>query len=70
MVVEGLVNGSSAMSKAVALPAAIAARLILSGQIKGVGCKMPPTLPELYKPVLDEMEDFGYTFKRHAIKIP
>lgn len=70
MVVEGIANGNSAMSRAVALPAAIATRLILSGEIKGTGCMMPPTLPELYKPVLRELEDFGYVFKREAIKIP
>jgi len=70
MVVEGIANGNSAMSRAVALPAAIATRLILSGEIKGTGCMMPPTLPELYKPVLRELEDFGYVFKRQAIKIP
>jgi saccharopine dehydrogenase (NADP+, L-glutamate forming) len=70
MVVEGIANENSAMSRAVALPAAIAARLILSGKIKGMGCVMPPTLPELYKPVLHELEDFGYVFKRKAIRIP
>lgn len=70
MVVEGTANGNSAMSKAVALPAAIAARLVLSGEIKGKGCLMPPTLPELYEPVLRELEEFGYVFKRQAIKIP
>lgn len=70
MVVEGNANENSAMSRAVALPAAIAARLILSGEIKGIGCTMPPTLPELYKPVLRELEEFGYVFRRQAIKIP
>lgn len=70
MVVEGIANGNSAMSRAVALPAAIATRLILTGKIKGIGCMMPPTLPELYKPVLRELEEYGYVFKRQAIKIP
>ncbi|MCK4763378.1 MAG: saccharopine dehydrogenase NADP-binding domain-containing protein [Candidatus Aminicenantes bacterium] len=70
MVVEGVANANSAMSRAVALPAAIATKLILSGKITGSGCMMPPTLPELYKPVLHELEEFGYVFKRQAIKIP
>ncbi len=70
MVVEGIANRNSAMSRAVALPTAVAARLILSGKIKGIGCMMPPTLPGLYKPVLHELEDFGYVFNRQAIKIP
>ena len=58
------------MSRAVALPAAIAARLILEGRIKATGLRMPPNLPELYKPVLEELETFGFTFKRQNIIVP
>ncbi len=67
MVVEGIPNGESAMSRAVALPAAISAKLIIEGKIKATGVLMPPTLPELYKPVLDELSDFGFKFKRKTI---
>ncbi|MCK5742080.1 MAG: saccharopine dehydrogenase NADP-binding domain-containing protein, partial [Chlorobi bacterium] len=67
MVVEGIPGSYSAMSRAVALPAAITARLVLEGKIKATGLKMPPTLPELYKPVLEEMRGFGYEFKRETI---
>ena len=70
MTMEGIPYGDSAMSRAVALPAAIAARLILEGKIKATGLRMPPNLPELYKPVLKELEEFGFVFKRKNIVIP
>lgn len=70
MVVEGIPNGDSAMSRAVALPAAIAARLILEGKVKGTGLLMPPTMPELYPLVLEELENYGYSFKRQTIQVP
>ncbi len=69
MVVDGIPQGASAMSRAVALPPAISAKLIVEGKIKATGVLMPPTLPELYKPVLDELKTFGYEFKRKTIKL-
>jgi saccharopine dehydrogenase-like NADP-dependent oxidoreductase len=63
MVVDGTPNGDSAMSRAVALPAAIAARLIHDGHIQATGVQMPPTLPELYKPVLEELAEHGFEFQ-------
>ncbi|MCH8941891.1 MAG: saccharopine dehydrogenase NADP-binding domain-containing protein [Bacteroidetes bacterium] len=69
MVVKGIPQGASAMSRAVALPPAISAKLIVEGKIKAVGVLMPPTLPELYKPVLDELKNFGFEFKRKTIKL-
>ena len=67
MRVEGIPNGESAMSRAVALPAAIAARLVLEGEIQASGVRMPPNLPELHKPVLEELATFGYEFKRRTV---
>jgi len=67
MRVEGIPNGESAMSRAVALPAAIAARLVLEGEIQASGARMPPNLPELYRPVLEELATFGYEFKRRTV---
>lgn len=69
MVVEGIPHGDSAMSRAVALPAAISAKLVVEGKVKATGVLMPPTLPELYKPALDELSDFGFKFKRKTIKM-
>ncbi|MFC2146868.1 saccharopine dehydrogenase C-terminal domain-containing protein, partial [Acidobacteriota bacterium] len=45
---EGIPYGDSAMSRAVGLPAAIGARMILEGQITASGTYIPPTLPNLY----------------------
>ena len=67
MCVKGEVGGDSAMSKAVSLPAAIASKLILEGKIKARGVQRP-TLPEIYHPVLKEMNDFGYKFVHKTIK--
>jgi hypothetical protein len=62
MRVEGIPYGDSAMSRAVSLPAAIAARHILEGNIKAKGVQMP-VLKEIYEPVLNEMEAFGFKFQ-------
>lgn len=63
MVSEGEPNGTSAMAKAVGLPPAIAARLIFEKKIDEKGVHMPPTLPYLYKPFMDEMEQYGFRFR-------
>ncbi len=62
MRVEGIPNGDSAMSRAVSLPAAIASKLILSGELNLKGVYMP-TLPEIYNPVLSELATFGFKFQ-------
>jgi len=69
MRVEGIPHGETAMSRAVALPAAIAAKLVLEGTIQATGVRMPPTLPELYKPALEELATFGFEFKRRTISL-
>jgi saccharopine dehydrogenase-like NADP-dependent oxidoreductase len=70
MVNKGIPHGDSAMSRAVALPAAISAKLILEEKIKATGLRMPPNMPELYKPVLEELESFGFKFTRQTISLP
>jgi len=62
MKVEGRPFGHSAMSRAVSLPAAIASRLILEGTIRSKGVLKPIT-EEIYKPVLAELAENGYTFE-------
>ena len=66
MVVEGIPNGDSAMSRAVSLPAAIASKLILEEKITLKGIQIP-TAKEIYEPVLEELAEFGFEFK-HRIK--
>ncbi len=64
MHMKGIPNGDSAMSRAVGLPVAIAARLVLEGKIRGVGALIPPGLPVLYRPLLDELSKFGFAFSK------
>lgn len=57
----GIPGGDSAMSRTVGLPAAIASRMILQGRINIAGVHIP-VLPEIYNPVLDELEQLGIKF--------
>lgn len=61
----GVPGGDSAMSCAVGLPAAIAARLILEDRIQHTGVIIP-NLPEIYNPVLSELEDHGIGFEERS----
>jgi saccharopine dehydrogenase (NADP+, L-glutamate forming) len=54
----GAPGGDSAMARTVSLPAAIAARLILEGEIALAGVRIP-VVPEIYEPVLAELETLG-----------
>jgi len=54
----GVPGGDTAMARTVGLPAAIGARLILDGQVGLTGGRIP-VAPELYKPVLAELEQLG-----------
>lgn len=69
MNVKGDPDGETAMSRAVALPTAISSRLIVEGKIKAKGLRMPPNLPELYKPALEELKEHGYEFKTKRIRL-
>jgi saccharopine dehydrogenase (NADP+, L-glutamate forming) len=51
----------TAMAKTVGLPVAIATKLILNGEIKSTGVKIPTT-KEIYIPVLKELEENGINF--------
>lgn len=51
----------TAMAKTVGLPLAIAARLILKGEITRKGLCIPTT-PEIYEPVLNELRENGVHF--------
>lgn len=55
---EGSRDGTSAMAFLVGVPAAIAARMILEGQIKGRGVLMP-LAKEIYAPILNELAQLG-----------
>nr|HID14044.1 saccharopine dehydrogenase [Anaerolineae bacterium] len=54
----GIPGGDTAMARTVGLPAAIGARLVLEGKINLTGVHIP-VLPEIYEPVLGELEQLG-----------
>jgi len=58
----GIPNGDTSMSRLVGLPAAIAARMILQGEIDLRGVHVP-TVPAIYEPVLAELATMGVRFK-------
>ena len=55
------------MARTVSLPSAVAARLILSGNVPAVGVHIP-VLPEIYGPVLAELSGMGITFVEETLK--
>ncbi len=63
----GIPSGDSSMSRTVALPAAIASRLILEGQINLKGVQIP-IVPELYLPILEELDGLGIHFTEETSK--
>ncbi len=63
----GIPNGDSAVAKTVALPAAIAVKMILDDKIKLKGVYIP-VVPEIYNPILDELETMGIKFHEKTIK--
>jgi saccharopine dehydrogenase (NADP+, L-glutamate forming) len=58
----GIPGGDSSMARTVSLPAAIAARLILEDKIPQRGV-LRPVHPEIYNPVLDELEGLDIVCK-------
>lgn len=61
MVDFGIPNGTTSMARTVGLPAAIAVAMILHGQITLTGVQVP-VVPEIYEPVLAELEAQGIHF--------
>jgi len=64
----GIPNGNSSMARTVSLPVAIASKLILDGTIKMTGVHIP-VLPEIYQPVLNELEKMGIKFKEKITSV-
>jgi len=64
----GIPNGESSMSRTVSFPVAIAIRLVLEGKIKLTGLQIP-IVPELYNPILDELETLGIKFVDKVEKV-
>ena len=68
LIMKGNNGEDTAMSKLVGLPLGIFVKLLLLGKVSTTGVAIP-TMPEVYEPVLAELEDFGVKFveKEEAI---
>jgi len=62
-------NTHTAMAKTVGLPLGIAAELILEGKINETGLHIP-ILPNIYEPVLKELEKHNIVFEEHSTPNP
>ena len=65
---EGRDSKNTAMSYTVGMPMAIAVKLLATGAIKSVGVQIP-TRPDIYNPVLDELDQLGIRFVEHELEI-
>lgn len=66
MVVLGEDRTHTAMAKTVGLPVAMCTLLILNGKIKTPGVQIP-IREEVYLPVLEELKNFGITFREYEV---
>ena len=58
----GIPSGDSAIARTVALPAAIAVKMILDKKIDMTGVHIPVS-PNIYNPILDDLEKLGIKFE-------
>jgi saccharopine dehydrogenase-like NADP-dependent oxidoreductase len=58
----GIPDGDTSVARTVALPAAIAVKMVLNKQITLTGVHIP-VIPEIYNPILNELEEIGIIFK-------
>ena len=68
MIDYGIPNGDSSMSRTVSLPVAIGVRMILESRFSKPGVWVP-VIPELYNPILDELETLGIKCEEKSRKI-
>jgi len=64
----GIPNGDTSMSRTVSIPVSIAVRMVLEKQITLTGLQIP-TIPELYNPILDELETYNIKFHDKVTKV-
>ncbi len=65
MAVTGDISGETAISRTTGLPLAIGTDCLLSGKISQKGVVIP-TSAEIFDPVLDELEKFGFKFEEYT----
>jgi len=68
MIDFGIPGGDSSMARTVSLPAAVAARMIAEDKINITGVHIP-NMPEIYLPVLDELENMNIRMKDTYTKL-
>jgi saccharopine dehydrogenase (NADP+, L-glutamate forming)/spermidine synthase len=68
MIDYGIPNSDSSMSRTVALPVAIASRMILEGKINLIGVHRP-ILPEIYEPILKELTTLNISLEEHTFDL-
>ena len=61
LIMKGEDETNTAMSKLVGLPLGIFVKLVMEGRITSTGVNIP-VIPEVYEPVLEELERFGVKF--------
>jgi hypothetical protein len=66
LIAKGEDNLKTAMAKTVGLPLGIATKLILQDEIKLTGLHIP-IVPEIYEPVLKELEENGIKFNEEVL---
>jgi saccharopine dehydrogenase (NADP+, L-glutamate forming) len=64
----GIPDNDTSVARTVALPAAIAVKMILNKEINITGVHIP-VIPEIYNPILDELEEMGIKFKEKTIPL-
>lgn len=65
LVVLGDTGEKTAMAKTVGLPIAVAAKLVLTGELNLTGLYIP-TDEKIYEPILNELEKYGIVFSEKA----
>jgi saccharopine dehydrogenase (NADP+, L-glutamate forming) len=65
---EGEDQEHTAMAYTVGIPLAIAAKLLVTGGINLTGVHIP-TLPEIYNPILNELDNLGIKFVEQEIDL-
>ena len=67
MMVKGEDSTHSAMAKTVGLPMAILAELVMTNSIRTPHGVLIPTMPEVYRPILNRLEKHGIDFEEHIL---
>lgn len=70
MIDYGIPYGDTSMSRTVGLPAAIASRMILHGEMAGLAGVYTPVIPEIYEPVLAELARLGIGLTERVRVLP